>query len=300
MALEFTLRQARYLVAAVEAGSMAAASRDLHVSASAVSLAITELERTLDSPLIIRVPHRPLALTPAGRRLIGDMRRLVAAAHEIAAKSIDEAHGEAGRLDVGCFTTLAPLLAPRMIAATVEHHPTVDLRLSELPAVELQQAVLDGNIELGILYDDGDLHPELERSRLTVVEPYILVWEDHRVARQETVHLCDLSDDPMVMLDLPPSRDLFGTILSNAGITPSITRISKSFETVRSLVARKQGWSMLIQRPSIDVSYEGLPLKCLPIADLVRHIGVVAVWPRSAHLTRRGELFVELCHRQLN
>ena len=44
---DFTLRQLAYLVAAADDGTIAAAAARLHVSASAISDAITELERSL-------------------------------------------------------------------------------------------------------------------------------------------------------------------------------------------------------------------------------------------------------------
>ena len=57
-----TLRQLRYFVSAADRGSMTGAANDHFVSQSAVSLAISDLERELDVQLFVR--QRSRGLTP--------------------------------------------------------------------------------------------------------------------------------------------------------------------------------------------------------------------------------------------
>lgn len=293
MTSEFTLRQARYFLAAVETGTMAAAARQLHVSASAVSLAISGLEQVLNAPLLIRVSHRPLALTVTGSAVIGDLRHLVNAADDLEANTRAEAHEVAGQLRVGCFRTIAPTYVPPMVAATTERHPAIDLQIDELPLEDLQEALLDGHLEVGFLYD-FDIRPGLATEILTLTRPYVLLGKRHRLAHRESLHLSELRNEPMVMLDVPPSKQFFTAILDNLDISPPRGRATGSMETLRSLVARDQGWSMLITRPQIDLSYEGLPLRSVEIADPLEPMPIVAAWPAGTRLTRRAEAFLQL------
>ena len=71
----------------------------------------------------------------------------------------------------------------------------------------------------------------------------------------------------MVLLDLPHSREYFQPLLASAGVTPVIRHRTASYETVRGLVARGHGWSMLHQRPVEDVTYGGGRVLTRPIAD---------------------------------
>ena len=75
----FTLVQLRYFAAAVECGSMTAASRELMVSQSAVSTAIAQLERTLGVTLVLRHHAHGLALTGAGRAFHAELKRALGA-----------------------------------------------------------------------------------------------------------------------------------------------------------------------------------------------------------------------------
>lgn len=60
-------RQLEYLVAVAETGGITAAAALCHVSQSAVSLAIGELERALDVRLVLRGSRRGTRLTAAGQ-----------------------------------------------------------------------------------------------------------------------------------------------------------------------------------------------------------------------------------------
>lgn len=293
-----TLRQLAYFVAAHDAGTMAAAAQQLHVSASAVSLGITELERILGTQLLLRVAHRPLALTPAGRSALGDARRLLAAARELESTARSDGAELAGPLHLGCFRTLAPIHVPRLVAEIAEHHPAIELHVHEASLAELRTALLDGTCELALMYD-LDVADDIERELVAETRPHVLVAADHPVATCETVALADLVGEPMVMLDVHPSRAYFSELLAGLGLEPVVSRTTGSFETLRSLVARGVGWSMLIQRPAIDVSYEDLPLRSVAIADEIDVMPIVVAWPRGARLTRRAEAVRHRCRSAL-
>ncbi|MFV0259671.1 MAG: LysR family transcriptional regulator [Acidimicrobiales bacterium] len=293
---EFTLRQARYFLVAAETGSMAAAARRLHVSASAVSQAISTLERILGASLLVRAPHQPLALTSSGARLIGDLRRLVDAADELVDEAQRDAEQTAGQLRLGCYMTLAPIYVPQLIAANEQAHPGIDIRVSELPLNELQDQLFDGRLELGLLYD-RNIRPGIATEVVAETRPHAIVWADHPLADRKSVHLHELAEDPMVVLDVPPSRNYFGELLDDLGIQPPAMRITGSYETVRSLVARGLGWSILIQRPGIDISYEGRPIRTLEIADRLPAMPVLAAWPAQAQLPRRTVAVLETIRR---
>ncbi len=62
-----SLRQLDYFVIAAEIGTMTGAAQRLHVSQSAVSLGIAELERQLGVQLLLRCKAKGLTLTEAGR-----------------------------------------------------------------------------------------------------------------------------------------------------------------------------------------------------------------------------------------
>ncbi|MGC9538863.1 LysR substrate-binding domain-containing protein [Streptomyces sp. UG1] len=118
---------------------------------------------------------------------------------------------------------------------------------------------------------------------------------DHQLAGRRVLWLREVLDEPMIMLDMGPSEQYYTTMLRSVGITPAVRHRTASFESVRSLVARGIGWSLLIQRPAIDLSYEALPLATAEIRDDIEEVDVVLAVPAGMRLTRRTRAFVDFC-----
>ena len=136
---------------------------------------------------------------------------------------------------------------------------------------------------------------DMTLTPLRETRPYVLLPSGHRLAGRRQVALEQLVVEPLVLLDQPQPSKYFLGLFDAAGLTPSIGHRTSSFEMVRSLVARSLGYSLLIQRPAIDVSYEGLPLVCLPLVRPARTLTIVIGAAKGAKPTRRATAFVEHC-----
>ncbi|MGO1182998.1 MAG: LysR family transcriptional regulator [Micrococcaceae bacterium] len=80
--MDWTLRELRVLVAAVDSGSFTDAAVELHLSQASVSRAIASLERRTGVVLLHRLP-RGCELTRAGHQLLPQVRRLLAEAEQL-------------------------------------------------------------------------------------------------------------------------------------------------------------------------------------------------------------------------
>src|SRR5699024_6387349 len=101
-----TLRQLEYFVGICETGSMTAASRQIHVSQSAISMALSDLEDALGVQLFIR-RARGLTITQSGRQLLSEARRLLASVDDLQNNASDLSNALSGRLAIGCYSTLS-------------------------------------------------------------------------------------------------------------------------------------------------------------------------------------------------
>lgn len=299
MTPDVTLRQLRYFVAVADERTMAAAAQRLRVTAAAVSLGIAALEKSFDCQLFIRTSHQPIALTEIGRNIAGDVRRLLDFCDEIDLGASTMQHGPHGSVSIGCFSTLAPLLVPQLVAEMADTHPAIRLNVREESQASLQQLLLDGRIELAIMYN-LEIGRGLTLETLATTRPYVIVAGDHPLSGRKTIRLEELGSEPMLMLDIHPSKHYFSAILKTAGVMPVVERTSASFETIRSLVARNQGWSMLIQRPTIDLSYEGLDIAALAIEDDIPDMQIVLASVAHGTATRRSKVVVAACRRLLS
>ncbi|MDQ4214551.1 LysR substrate-binding domain-containing protein [Microbacterium sp. ASV81] len=262
---DMTLVQLRYFVTAATHRSMTEASIDLHVAQSAVSTAIAQLEKSLGVQLFVRQRSKGLALTEAGEQLLRDAQSVLAQVEEMTDTVRGHHHQVRGTLRLACFVTLAPFVLPQLISRVEQEHPELRIEIIEADMEDTTELLLSGAVEGGIVYDFGRVH-DLVFDPLFSAPPHVILAADHPLARQDEVALADLADSELVLLDLPHSREYFLGMLQDAGVVPRVRYSSHSYETVRSLVARGHGYSILNQVPLTPRTYDGGELRVLPIA----------------------------------
>lgn len=292
--MNFTLKQLRYFVAVAEQGSVSAAAEKLFVSQPALSAALAQLEREFDAQLLVRHKARGVSLTPIGRELVAEARNLLYHAEELSGHAHALSYALEGELSIGCFLTLAPFYLPRLLSGFDEDHPGLQVSISEGAMDRLQQMLLAGDVEIALLYD-LELDESLEVEVLADIGPHVLLAEDHPLAERESISLTELAEMPMVLLDLPHSRNYFRGLFWRLGIEPQIRYRTLSFELARGMVARGHGYSVLNLRPEPDSTYDGGRVRCVPIADDLPPLSIALAWPGHRRLTRRAEAFRDYC-----
>jgi DNA-binding transcriptional LysR family regulator len=293
--IAFTLRQLEYFVAAVEEGSITGAALRLHLSQSAMSAALANLERSVGTQLLVRTPSRGLLLTDPGRHLLERARMLLRDAEALADGAVAHERSVAGSLTVASFSTLAPHLLPRVLAALRDSHPELEVVLAEAPTFEaLERSLFDATCELGLAYDHG-LPEYLTAEAIAEVAPHALVAADHALAGEPAVSLAQLADEPFVLFDVPQASAYMLSLFRSTGVVPRIRHRATSAPLIHALVARGLGYAIVNQRPAPLVSVDGVPFVALSLSDPLPRLRVVLVYPDRLQLTSRAAAFVACC-----
>ena len=296
--MDVTLIQLRYFVEAAARLSMTGAAQHLNVAQSAVSSAVAQLERRIGTQLFIRQRSKGLVLTPEGELFLHDSRAVLAHVEEV----MDHARGEreklTGRVRLACFSTLAPLLLPGLLARLAERHPGLEVTVTDADAVGCASALLEGRADLALTYDLG-MPGGIAMATVDRARPYIALPADHRLAERPSLRLTQLRGEPFVLLDLPYSRDVMVSLLREAGVEPAVRFRSASFETVRTFVANGHGFSLLHQRPRHPLTYDGGRVATVEIEDEVPSLDVVLAQLRSQRPTARIRAVAHAVRRQV-
>lgn len=293
-----TLAQLGYFAACARTLNMTAASQELHVAQSAVSSSITQLERALGTSLFIRRHAKGLVLTPAGERLQQETALLFDQLDSMIDAIQADAAALRGTLRVAVFDTLTPTILPQVMSHIAREHPELSL---EVFGGDHEQNLADlrtGRAEVAITYEFSAAD-DIVTAPLGAIRPYIIVADTSRFAKRKRVHLSELVDEPLVLLDLPDSREYFLTLIRNAGGTPQIRYKTPNFEALRSMVASGMGYSILNQQPAFDTTYAGPRAIALEIADEVPSLRLVIAQLRQTRPTARSRAFVEIVQQVL-
>ena len=266
----FSFRQLEYFVAAAEHGSISAAARARHVSQPSVSQAVAQLEQTLGETLFRRQVSRGLELTPAGQRLLGRARDILALAAGLATDGVDQAQarGLSGQLSLTCFQDLGAYFAPRLLAGFRRLHPHVAVTLFEADLATVHRTLAAGKAELALTYDLG-FDQRIARWVLARLAPYALLHPGHALAVQPSVSLQDLAGERLILEDIAQTREYFLSLFWAHGLRPQLHQYTQTFEMQRGLVAHGYGVALSCTRPAGDHSYDGQPIVCLPLRDAV-------------------------------
>ncbi|MFO0254825.1 MAG: LysR family transcriptional regulator [Betaproteobacteria bacterium] len=179
-----------------ELGSFHQAAEALHLSQSALSRRISKLEQGLGVRLLDRTT-RKVRLTAVGRDFLPQARRLI----EELAQSLDGlrdmAKRGAGQVSVACVPTAAFTVLPPVIRDYSAKHPDNRIRILDLHANEVLQAVQGGDAEFGLTLSGADA-PEIEAEAL-FEDPFVLACHpDHLLARRKTVKWAELEQHRVI------------------------------------------------------------------------------------------------------
>ena len=202
----------------------------------------------------------------------------------------------AGDLRLGSFSTLAPLILPGLIHAYTRTYPDVHIHIQEGTEEQLLKKLYDGQLDIAMLYDVG-LPEDLRRVELALRRPYIALPFGHHLAEFPAVRLSQLVDEPLILLDIAPSRQFFLSLFETAGLTPKIAHTSPSLELVRGMVGHGLGYSILVTRPHGDMTYDGKKLAIRPLESATENSLIVLASLADLRQTRLVASFEDVALR---
>lgn len=132
-----------------ETKSLTKAAERNHLSLSAVSTRIKDLELHAGVRLLYRTP-RGVALTSAGQSLLRHARTILGEIEHMKSELQRFGEGVQGSIRVFANTTAVTEFMPEVLATFLAAHPNVDVDLQERPTSEIIRGVLDGTTDLGI------------------------------------------------------------------------------------------------------------------------------------------------------
>ena len=291
-----TLRQAWHFVVAAESGTLAEAARRLHMAPSAISTSVAELERAVGAELLVKRRAKGVALTATGKQVLGMARELLRLADSISALSREDRSQLRGPLTVGCDITLGPTVIPAMLSDFARQCPGVEVDFVEGFHEDVQEGLLAGAMDVAFVYDAG-VDPALTTVALADAPPHVLVPAGHPLAQGKGVRLAEIAHEPLVLFDSPPLGSRVLQLFQESGTVPQVRHRSRSYATVRSLVAVGRGVAVLYQQTALEAPYAELGVRLLPLsarAELARPVQVALASPRSTRPSVRARAWIDV------
>jgi len=280
------LRHVRYFVATADAGSVSAATAEVHVTQPALSRQLRQLERDLGVALFERGGGR-LGLSRTGRALLPAARALLAAAADLEGRARFHARGGTERITIAAPTvTLTDVVSP-FVATMAADDPVIDVRAA------------DGETTARMLERGADLAIGIQRPpapfaarALAVLPVWAYVRPDDVWASCKRVPLHALLKRPVVTVPQTfTAREALDTAVAVRGASYADLVETASGTIAQALAATGRGVAVVSDDPRF-----GLVPIAVELEEAELSIQLSAAWdPRSVAADEVARLADRLC-----
>lgn len=238
-------RHLQTIAAVADSGSLTAAARRLHLTLSAVSHQLRELESLFGTSLFDR-KARPIKPTPAGQRLLDCARQVLpqlAQAEADVLGLVGTQPTERLFLALECHSCIEWLL-PALDALRVTR-PDLDVDLRLGPRFDPIPALLTREVD-AVLSTDRTPDPEVHHSALFRYEIVLLASSEHPLGGRTSVAPQELTEHDFVTYPVELTRlDFYTRFLRPAGIEPRVVRTAELTSVLVQLVRSRRGLAAL-------------------------------------------------------
>jgi LysR family nitrogen assimilation transcriptional regulator len=241
------LRQLRYFVGIVQAGSLSRAADQLHVAQSAVSHHLANLESELDRQLLTRGP-KGIILTETGNVLYRHAEAILRHVEAAKQDTVSALNVPSGRVSIGFPAVFAPILSYELFTRVRTVYPRILLHLSDANSWLLHERLVNGRLDIALLFVD---QPE----RGLVVEPLLNEEFFYVTADPGTspIRIADAAERPLLVAGPgSSSRQVAEEAFKKRGLTATTIGEIETVATLRRAVASGIGatiqpWSALYE-----------------------------------------------------
>ncbi len=290
-----TLKRLELLAALAEHGSVTAAARARRMTQPALSQNLRVLERHFGIPLTMRAGRR-IVLTNAARTIVDYAHRVLRLVEESEAVVREMTGLKRGRLAIGASTTPGTYLLPRLLGEFRARHPGIALELRIGDTREVEEWVLRGAIDFGVIGETGEqlglLVTPFHRDELVLVTP-----PDHPLGRGARPDAEALAAQPLIVREEGSStREVLTRALAARGRSLNVLFELGSTEAILQAVMAGLGPSVVSELAVADLAQSRrVRVRRVAGLDLTRYLAV-AVHPDARLAPAASAFMAQLIH----
>ena len=270
--MNISIRQLTAFISVADNGSFTRASEQMHLTQSAVSGLIKELESSLGIVLFDRTT-RQLSLSVVGHHLLPQARRILNEMQlfENEASSLTSLAQGQVRLAVSQFAASS---MPAVIAQFAKVHPDISVSLLDCSAENVLEHIQNIEVDLGVGTERGFMESEGDISADLLYQlPFCVVIPDsHVLAQKSEIIWQDLVDIPLITLQGPFIEQVTAELDEDIANHIQQARYKVNFMST-ALEMTRQGFGITLCLPYMPevidwVSANGLQMR--PLAQPVK------------------------------
>lgn len=242
-------------------GGVSAAARRIPygIQQPAISAQVIQLEDALGTPLFHR---RPFELTPAGQEVYDFIAPFFGGVEDLAKRIRGEMEQS---LRIGAPETVQRRYLPELLRKMQGRFPRLNFTLAAMGLEEIEQALLEETIDMGLSPLVGKRPPGIKEQELVRVSMALLLPKSSRIKSAEELWAMDRISEPLITgpVEGPVCR-LFQGELQRRGLEWFFRLQLNSQEMIVQYVTEGFGIGLIIPEPGAP---RAKGMRILPLAD---------------------------------
>jgi DNA-binding transcriptional LysR family regulator len=274
----FSIQNLRYALSAADYGSFRRAAEALLLRQSTLSRCVRQLEESIGMAVFERSSGGVRA-TQAGRQFLRSARSILEQVDALAARTQSTGRGEAGRLAVGFYTSLAAGNLRATLIDVSQRFPRLELEMFESSRGRLITALRNGVVDIAIVPGATAL-PDTKSMGLWSERMLVAIPEGHPFANRKSLHWVDLRGEKILLSRRDPGPELHDLLIAKVtspGDRPKIVRHRAGLANLKSLVGAGFGVTVLTEA-SAGANFVGVIYRELSDGAEPARIGYSAHW----------------------
>ncbi|OON92776.1 MAG: LysR family transcriptional regulator, partial [Candidatus Epulonipiscium fishelsonii] len=245
-----------YIKTIAEEKSLSKAAKKLYLSQPSLSQVVKKLEDNLATSLFKRT-STGLVLTPAGEKYYIFALQTLKMYDEFLTEIsyLDEL--KKGNINIGITNHLAAAILPHILPKFKVLYPEMDIVIKEKNSIELEKALLSGEIDFSIMHAPQSKHSLQIYYEPLSKDPFLLaIDKDNEILNQAKmssgpypvldIKLC--KDQKFILMDKDQRiRQIADNIFAKVAFVPNIVLTLKNFETAKRLASQGLGIAFIPQ-----------------------------------------------------
>jgi LysR family transcriptional regulator, regulator for metE and metH len=242
-------------------GSLTKAGLSLHLTQSALSHQLNDIESRLGTRLFLRVGKR-MVLTPAGERVLQSADDVLATIErtEDAVRQFSGSTRGVLRIATECCTCYHWL--PALLGRYRRAHPHVDVRIELAATSDPLAHLLDGRLDVAIVSDKVRDRQIVTRA-LFDDELVVVVPPAHPLASRPYVRPEELAQETLLIHPKKEESSTYAMVLKASGVAPPVLEVQLTEATVEFI---KAGFGVAVMaRWAVDPYLKSGAVRAVPL-----------------------------------
>lgn len=281
MTNQIELRHLLYFAALSRELHYRKAAERLHISQSALSQQIKQLESILKVDLFERT-NRRVALTEVGQLFFRDAMQVLTKL-ELAGRNLERwKAGNTGQIGIGFVASAMESILPDLLKRFHHDCPHIGFNLHELSNHDQHAALIGETLDLGFMRTNH--LPDDFASRQVYTETFSLVLPaNHAITAETFTDIGQFRTEPFILFPNDQSQLYYQQIISlcaDQGFMPIVAHKSIHAPTIFRLVENGMGLSII---PSSLATSDNRPIRFIELKNIPQRTALYAVWRKENH-----------------